>query len=328
MANEDHLHGVLRTLDATDDAMFIFDADTLRYSFVNDGAVRLVGYSRDELLSMTPMHVNTHDSEADYRHLIATLLDDPNQPMVRRAKLRRHDGTEVEVEKTYQAAPTRSDGSKWVIALARDITDRLRSDADLRASQEALRVAQDRERIARDLHDTVIQRLFGEGLHLLAAMDRVDADTRVMLQTAVDGLDEAIKELRMAIFSLHSSSVSPGGIRGRLLDLVSEATVGLGFDPRLQFDGPIESMDDRIFEHLAPVLREALANVARHARAHSVRVAVSVNREVTLVVTDDGIGTPDQVLGGRGLVNMADRARELGGECTIEPGPSGGSRLR
>ncbi len=67
---EDQLHRVLRTLDATDDGVFIFDAETLRFSFVNEGAVRLVGYSRDELLTMSPLHLNPYTTESEYRRIV------------------------------------------------------------------------------------------------------------------------------------------------------------------------------------------------------------------------------------------------------------------
>ena len=223
-----------------------------------------------------------------------------------------------------------------MITLARDITARLAAEAELRESQEALReaeqvlaVADDRERIARDLHDTVIQRLFAEGLSLQAAMGGVGDPqrTRARLESVVDGLDQTIKELRTAVFSLQGAASAPGGLRGRLLQVVTEATDGLGFEPRLQFDGPIESIEVHIADHLIPVLREALSNIAHHAEAGHVRVAVSVAGDVTLTVSDDGIGVPAEVLGGRGLTNMAERARALGGDFTIRPEPSGGSLL-
>ena len=54
------------------------------------------------------------------------------------------------------------------------------------------------------------------------------------------------------------------------------------------------------------MLREALSNIAHHAQAGHVRVAVSVADDVTLTVSDDGVGVPAEVLGGRGLTNMAD----------------------
>ena len=90
----------------------------------------------------------------------------------------------------------------------------------------------------------------------------------------------------MAVFSLQGAGVAPGGLRGRLLQVVTEATNGLGFEPRVQFEGAIETMDVHIADHLVPVVREALS---------------------TLTVSDDGIGTPPEVLGGRRLSNMAAR---------------------
>ncbi len=329
---DEHFHRVLETLDASDDGMFIFDAATLRYSFVNEGAVRLVGYDRDELLHMTPMHLNPYSTEKDYEAIVDALSRDPLHPVIRHAKLLRKDGVEVPVEKTYKCAPTGSDGTRWIISLARDMTERLASEAELRASQEALRdterdlaISEDRERIARDLHDTVIQRLFGEGMSLQAVMATVDESTRARLEATVDGIDQTIKELRSAIFSLQPSGTRAGGRRGQLVAMLTEASEALGFEPRMRFDGPIETIDDATFEQLIPVLRESLSNVARHARARSVRVAVTVGTELTLTVADDGIGVPDEVLGGRGLVNMAERAAQLGGKFSITTRASGGA---
>ena len=104
--DEEHLHRVMRTLDASTDGMFIFDAVSLRFSFVSEGAVRLMGYSREELLTMTPLHLNPYGTEAEYRRLTDSLHDDPTRPVVRRSTLLRRDGSEVPVEKTFQQAPT------------------------------------------------------------------------------------------------------------------------------------------------------------------------------------------------------------------------------
>ena len=70
-----------------------------------------------------------------------------------------------------------------------------------------------------------------------------------------------------------------------------------------------------------------MSNIAHHAQASHVRVAVTVAGDVILTVSDDGIGVPTEVLGGRGLTNMADRARDLSGDFTITSGPSSGSLL-
>ena len=331
--SEDRLRRILQTLDASDDGMFIFDAESLRFAFVNAGATRLVGYSESELLTMTPMHLNPYSTDTEYRRLVAVLMEDESVAVMRQAVFLRKDGIEIPVEKSYRCAPVGRDGRRWVIALARDISARLQAEEALHQSQQALHdaelvvaIAEDRARIARDLHDTVIQRLFGEGLKLLGTMNVVaDEQAKSRIQSTIDGLDQTIKELRMAVFSLQGGETRQvAGLRGRLLAAVTDVSGSLGFEPRLQFDGPVDTIADTVADQLVPVLREALSNVARHARAHNVRVAVTVgNDEVTMTVADDGVGVPGEVIGGHGLSNMAERARRIGGECSIVNQPAG-----
>ena len=110
---------------------------------------------------------------------------------------------------------------------------------------------------------------------------------------------------------------------GILLSDISYALV----DPRISFEGPIDSLPPAIADHLVPTLREALSNIAKHAHADDVRVSLVVGDEVCLEVVDDGVGTTGDVAGGQGLANMAQRAEELGGTATIAPDPDGGTRL-
>jgi PAS domain S-box-containing protein len=247
VAAEDQLQRVLRTLDATDDAVFIFDATTLRFSFVNAGAVRLVGYQRDELLTMSPLHLNPYTTESEYRRLVDDLFADGSTSMVRRSILLAKNGSEVPVEKRRHSATGGRDDRPSVITLARDITARLATEAQLRHSQDALRdaeqvlaVAENRERIARDLHDTVIQRLFAEGLSLQSTIAGVGDPqrTRTRLESTVDGLDETIKELRMAVFSLQGAASAPGGLRGRLLQGSPRQPTGSGSSPACSSTAP------------------------------------------------------------------------------------------
>ena len=332
---EDRLHRVLLTLDASDDAIFFFDADSLGYSYVNEGAVRIVGYSRDELLQMTPLHLNPTATQAGYRSVLEELRAGAGARPVRQWTLMRKDGREVPVETTFQHAPIARDGGRWVIALSRDISARLAAEQELRQSQDALSeaeqimaIAGDRERIARDLHDTVIQRLFGAGLSLNATMALVDDVARERISDTIDSLDQTIKELRTAIFSLQgSAAATTSGLRGRVLAVVNDAAPGLGLEPRLQFDGPIDAIDPAVADNLVAVLREALSNVTQHAHAANVRVAVAATDEVVLTVIDDGVGVAREVHGGRGRDNMARRAEQLGGRFEIAVQPTGGSCL-
>ncbi|WP_439681440.1 sensor histidine kinase [Embleya sp. MST-111070] len=207
-------------------------------------------------------------------------------------------------------------------ALALEIAER-RRDAEL------LTVLQDRDRIARDLHDLAIQRLFATGMTLQSAtrfIDHPEALERV--ETAVDALDDTIKVIRSTIFSLKARNRDTGtGLRARCLREVDTATQTLGFAPTLRVDGLLDtSVPENVATHLIAVLREALANAARHAHANRVEVHVETDdKHVRLRVRDDGVGPPASATRDSGLGNMRERAETLGGTCSFGPAPDGGA---
>ncbi|MFP5319964.1 MAG: GAF domain-containing protein [Acidimicrobiia bacterium] len=188
-------------------------------------------------------------------------------------------------------------------------------NARLHLRVRELALLEDRERIARDLHDTVIQRLFATGLRLQGALrlaQRPEVAERI--SGAVEDLDLTVKHIRTAIFGLEASRSSSGGLRQRVLATTSEAAGALGFEPRVVFDGPVDATSEEVIEHLLAVLREALSNVARHAGASRVEVQLRADGDVVLVVADDGRGLPETPRrGGHGLANMETRAGRLGG---------------
>ncbi|MEV6305934.1 GAF domain-containing sensor histidine kinase [Actinoplanes sp. NPDC051861] len=190
--------------------------------------------------------------------------------------------------------------------------------------RELLAVLEDRERIARDLHDVVIQRLFATGMQLQGAAAPAGTRPEVVkrINAAVDDLDATIRDIRRSIFELRA----PVGatLRTELRDTCDAALDTLGFRPTLETVGPVESsVPDDIVPELIAVLREALSNVARHAQARNVRVSVRVaDRHVILQVEDDGVGI-DPALARGGVVNMGERATDLGGEFEAVPRPDG-----
>ena len=187
-------------------------------------------------------------------------------------------------------------------------------------SQVAL--LEDRDRIARDMHDHVIQRLFATGLSLQATSRvAVSAPVRARIDDAVEALDLAIKDIRHTIFELHREK-APTDLRQEIEDLLRAAEDGLGFLPKLSIDGPLSSLTVELEADLVAVVREAVSNVARHARASTVVVSVVVTagptRMLTITVSDDGIGV-DPAAGRSGLSNLRARADKHGGTLRVEP---------
>jgi signal transduction histidine kinase len=203
-----------------------------------------------------------------------------------------------------------------------------------------LLVVEDRERIAREMHDTVIQRLFATGLSLAGIAGRVDdPEVAGRIQGAVDDLDDTVRHIRTTIFELQRPDTSARSVRRDLLDLAAETSRNLGFTVATRFNGPIDTnVGDEVADHLVAVAREALANAVRHADATHVSLEIDADSTwVTLRVRDNGVGlaanddpdaTNDPAGGGQGLTNMASRAGELGGMFAVDGADGAGCTVQ
>jgi signal transduction histidine kinase len=191
--------------------------------------------------------------------------------------------------------------------------------------ERRLQVQSDRDRIARDLHDHVVQRIFATGL----ALDRVSRsledrlpETAAALAERVDELDGTIAGIRATIFELHEADdASTDAVRARIVDLVRSITGGQGLRPDVRLRGD-EDLPPALLPDVVAVVRELVTNVVRHAAATRVTVAVTVDAEVCVVVTDNGVGLPSVAVRS-GLTNLADRAERHGGRLITSTGPEG-----
>jgi two-component sensor histidine kinase len=113
----------------------------------------------------------------------------------------------------------------------------------------------------------------------------------------------------------------------RIRGVIDGCSTELGFLPVLKMTGPVSELTTDIVIDLLAVLREALTNVARHARARSAHVALAVAGEgVTLRVLDDGVGLAAAPRDG-GLADLRRRAAWHGGTLSVQPAPDGGTAL-
>jgi signal transduction histidine kinase len=200
--------------------------------------------------------------------------------------------------------------------------------AEARRDQQRVLLLEDRARIARDLHDHVIQQVFAAGLVVQATAASVHEKSSVTaLQEVVDHLDEAIKQIRVSIFQLQPPV--PGGLRAAVMDVVAEVQPALVTTPRVELDGPLDSVATAdLVRDVTAVVREGLANVARHASATAVELSVfATTTRLTVTISDDGTGVGDATRRS-GLENMRRRAEDRDGSMAIAEVPDlGGTTL-
>jgi PAS domain S-box-containing protein len=318
-------------VNAAPDGILVVDTEGV-IQLANPMAERLFGYERGELTGVSVDVLLPERLRSGHAAHRAGYVAHPRTRAMGSGldlRARRKSGDEIPVE--IALSPVGHGPETHVIAIVRDVTERRAAAEELMTAHEQLALVDDRERIARDLHDTVIQRLFAVGLSLQAALSRTeDPALAERIHTAIDEIDATIRDIRTAIFSLHSRRATASGFRDLILSTAREAGRALGFDPHVEFDGPVESATDaRIREQLIPTLREALSNVVKHANARRVSVAVRVlDDAIVLEVIDDGVGLrASNGAGGRGLGNMSERAVALGGRCEIRAGTDGGTHV-
>jgi signal transduction histidine kinase len=200
--------------------------------------------------------------------------------------------------------------------------------ADSRTAEQKLVLLEDRDRIAMDLHDHVIQELFAIGLSLEATASQLpDEEVAQRLRRRVEDIDRTIRRIRTSIFELRGMLPNAGdGLRQRVLAVTSDLVAALGFTPHVTFSGVLDvRLVDELVDDVVACVRETLSNVAKHARAKSAMVDLSLAGEVlTVMVTDDGVGLRATTRSS-GTANLRARAQKWGGTFALAPGPTGGT---
>ena len=206
-------------------------------------------------------------------------------------------------------------------------------NARLSQRVQALAVVEERERIGRDLHDGIIQRIYGVTLGLdevpeLARNDPAAAGERV--ERAIDALHDAIGEIRTFIYGLRPGLDYPGSIASALKTLAEEMRLNTAI--QIDVTAPIvEGLSPTIRGEMLSIAREALTNAVRHAAATRVAVTITAADGVVLLeIADDGIGfdpLAPAAEGHNGLTNMRRRAESLGGTLRVDTGEGNGTRI-
>jgi signal transduction histidine kinase len=193
----------------------------------------------------------------------------------------------------------------------------------------------ERERIARELHDTLLQSVQGLVLRFQSVAHRMPPGepSRAHLESALKRADEVMVEGRNRVRDLRAGDNDNAA---DLLATLQELADAAGFDPpvpiRIVVEGRPRHVDPLVAAELRRIAGEALFNIARHARATSVDVAITYgDRQLGVQIRDDGIGIAPSVLahgskeGHFGLIGMRERAERVGGALSVDSGAGKGT---
>ena len=198
-------------------------------------------------------------------------------------------------------------------------------NARLHANVRRFAVLGERERIGMDLHDGIIQSIYGVGLTLENAFHSIDDDpgaARERVQQAIDGLNHVIRDLRSYILDLRPRQLGNDGLMNGLRRLVTEFRANTFAEVHLS--GPEKELVHLPQEHamaLFHIGQEALANAAKHAKAKNVQITLwTTDERVLMEIHDDGRGFEMGKMNssiGHGLANMQTRAHAVSGDVDI-----------
>jgi len=204
-----------------------------------------------------------------------------------------------------------------------------------RAAEKMRERQLERERIAVELHDTLLQGVYGLLLRMQSVLERMSEEpARHILAVAVERAESLVNEGRDRVAGLRRSDDHFGDLATALPRLAHEITGGAHPHVDVSVDGPVQDLRPEVQEEVYYIAREALLNVAHHARAQRAEALLVCNEEgAKLVVRDDGRGIPAEVLqegraeGHWGLQGMRERAARIRGLLTIGNREGGGAEV-
>lgn len=329
-----------RLVQLVPDAIWV-ERDNL-IAFVNEACIGLLGAdSAAEVVGRSPLHFihpDFHDLAAERRRQLAAGCA-PNSLVEK--KIVRLDGRTTEVE--IAEVSFRDEAGPAILAVLRDVTGRKLAERELRESRQHLRELsaalqavreEEKTRIARELHDELGQALTGLKMDLaqIVAMlrpEQLDVLRRAdAMRSLIEGTVASVRRLATELRPLMLDDL---GLVATMEWLVNDFAKRTGIGVQLDLPGADFEVDPELSTALFRVLQESLTNVARHAGATHVRVAlVDGGDTVRLEVQDNGKGTDPAGSSPRktfGLLGMRERATMLGGELAVRSSPGAGTSV-
>lgn len=301
---------------------------------VNELPVKLLGYSREELLNR-PMQ---EFLSADFRDEFQTYLNEIRD--VGFAKGQMLVVAKSGEKRIWEYSNTlRTDGVNQPIVrgIAHDITERKEAETQLRLLSQRLLQSQDEERrkIARDLHDSTGQDLVALSAILNNLHSSIPSKKRALRKSVAHCeqiVDRTLREVRTLSYVLHPPMLDEGGLEDAVRHYTDGYAPRTGIEVRLDISPNFGRLPRDTEMGLFQVIRESLLNIQRHSGSKSARIRLQREiTEVALEISDEGRGIPETMrrpgrnrsFFGVGIPSMEERIKQVGGSLRLESGISG-----
>jgi PAS domain S-box-containing protein len=303
---------------------------------VNATYCRMSGYSEQELLAMSIPDLEAAEIPAETAAHIQKVLGRGEDRF--ETWHRRKDGSAFPIEISTQYKPA---AEGYLVVFLRDITERKQTEDALLGSREELRALADRlivareeenKRLARELHDAVSQRLAVLGMDISALELALTSDSaKKSLQQMGEQIGQLAQEIHELSRQMHPSFLYDLGLRAALqaecVAFSKQHRTTVKFVPTSVPD----SLPADISLSVYRIAQESLWNIAKHARARNIRLALSqVDGELVLTVEDDGAGFDQHQIKGKGslgFVSMEERSRLVQGTFSVQSKPGKGTKV-
>jgi two-component system sensor histidine kinase UhpB len=325
--------------------MWVLDDETLRFVAVNDAALRLYGYSREEFLAMALGDLRRSDERRDF------LRNEPGGSVYRGAFRHQHkNGEPLDIDAVAHLVSWR--GRRARLVVLNDITERRRTqealervNRELELSHERLRALsrrlfevqeEERGRLARDLHDDIGQVLTALKIQLESLQRAADPERlRARVAEGIETVQQTLERVRQLSLSLRPPQLDDLGLAAALRSHLDRQALVSGIAAHFDDADAPHELDPDTETACFRVAQEAINNVLRHAHAHNLWVRLfTAGGRLALSVRDDGRGFDLEAARSRaasgaslGLVGMEERIALAGGTLELRAAPGQGTVL-
>jgi len=315
-------------LNLANDAIFVRTLDD-KITYWNQGAERLYGWSRAEVLQKTPHQILRTEFPQPFEEIKAQLLRDGQwQGELTHSK---RDGSRITVASRWSMWWSPEGKPLGFLEVNSDITERKRAEEGLRTISGRLLQMQDdeRRRIARELHDSAGQTLVALDMNLSSIQREAKQLSPQALKTCSESLDlvkELSRELRTISHLLHPPLLDEAGLPSAVRWYVEGFAERSKIRVNLDLDANLGRLSSECETAIFRIVQESLTNIHRHSGSPTASISISrTRREVRLGVHDQGKGISGSMKRGVGIQGMHERVRQLGGRLQINSGKGGTS---